>query len=247
MNEGDTPDSAYIVNLQKTCRLSNLLTSKQFELMYFGLLTGLSGFGGLCLQQVALVYITATTAGFITSLFVIVTPILEYILQPIVGFESELSGKTWIAALVSLFGMFLLTRVDNTNPDDISTAKSDLADMLGLSTHIYGMLIMFISMLFISLDIICCDVGCKRLDCIDLTVAMFVVVSICSVITALLAESDQWFSLPMFSDFLNATSPDIAWWMVIVVSFTEGKFVLYRYLLLRHYFSDDCVKGADIR
>lgn len=221
MHGGDAPESPIILKIQRVCGLGSLMTSSQFEMLYFGILTGASGFLGLCLQQVSLVYITATTAGFITSLFVIATPVFEYVLQPIVGFDSQLTSKTWGAATVSLLGMYLLTHTDHSRADS-TNATSDIADMLGLSPHSYGMLIIFISMLFISLEIIVCDVASKRIDCIDMTAAMFAVIALCSVVAAVVLEPDQWTTWPMFGKFAESGHSSEGWLMVAIVSVTEG-------------------------
>ena len=162
----------------------------------------------------ALVHITATMGGFITSLFVIATPVFEFLLQPVMGIESQLSGKTWVAAAVSLVGMYLLTG------GTISGDKTD--DILDMSNQTYGMIVMFVSMLFITLEIIACDAACKRVDCIDLTVVMFVIIAVCSVVTAMIVEPDQWFTYAMFNGINSSEHSWKAWCMVLLVSVAEG-------------------------
>lgn len=80
------------------------------------LLAGLLLFGGISFQQVGLRFTTASNAGFITGLYVVITPIFLAVVQARPG---RLSGKArlprlprlavWIAALLSAGGLFLLS------------------------------------------------------------------------------------------------------------------------------------------
>jgi drug/metabolite transporter (DMT)-like permease len=221
VNGGKTTPSEILKNLQNAMFLGNFMSITQFELAFFGFLTGVSGFIGLCLQQLALVYISATTAGFITSLFVIFIPMLEYVLEDYLGFGSHLTWKTWLAAVVSLFGTYLLSQASGDSKEsDIAT--SDVADMLGLSTHAYGLIMIFVSMLFITLEITICDIASKRVDCIDLTVAMFATIAVFSVVTAFFLEPKQWTEFPLFSDFEKSNHSIQGWCMVVFASILEG-------------------------
>tara|TARA_Y100000589_G_scaffold316625_1_gene341588 strand:- start:4350 stop:5300 length:951 start_codon:yes stop_codon:yes gene_type:complete len=72
------------------------------------LLPGLLGvivvvFLGTWLQQVGLITTEAGTAGFITGLYVIFTPILGLF----IGYRVR--GLTWMATIIAVFGLFMLT------------------------------------------------------------------------------------------------------------------------------------------
>ena len=62
--------------------------------------------GGFTLQQIGLINVSAGKTSFITGMYVVFVPILEYFTP---GFGTQLSVTTWIAALTSLGGLFLLS------------------------------------------------------------------------------------------------------------------------------------------
>ncbi len=68
-----------------------------------GLAAGVLLFGGSTLQQVGVVYTTAGKAGFITSLYVILVPLLGL-------FWGHKTGLlTWVGALAAAVGLYLLS------------------------------------------------------------------------------------------------------------------------------------------
>ncbi len=69
-----------------------------------GLLLGSLIFVAYVLQTEGLARTTATNAGFITGLYVVFTPILGLLL-----FHRRVAGAAWVAALVSVLGMALLS------------------------------------------------------------------------------------------------------------------------------------------
>ena len=58
------------------------------------------------MQQVGLESVSAGKTSFITGMFVVFVPILEYFTP---GFGIQLNLQRWIAALVSLAGLYLLS------------------------------------------------------------------------------------------------------------------------------------------
>ncbi|WP_455367723.1 DMT family transporter [[Eubacterium] cellulosolvens] len=60
-------------------------------------------FMGASLQQVGLIYTTAGKAGFITSLYVIIVPILGLL------WRNRVEKGTWIGALLAVIGLYLLS------------------------------------------------------------------------------------------------------------------------------------------
>jgi drug/metabolite transporter (DMT)-like permease len=72
--------------------------------LFFGvLLTGLVLFVGASLQQIGLVTTTAGKAGFITSLYVVIVPLLGLLLK-----QRPLLG-TWLGAGLAAVGLYLLS------------------------------------------------------------------------------------------------------------------------------------------
>ena len=76
---------------------------KDRTLMIGSLLCGLTQFGGGSFQQVGLVYTTAGKAGFITSLYIVIVPILMIFLR------RRLNAITWIGIFVAVIGLYLLS------------------------------------------------------------------------------------------------------------------------------------------
>jgi len=69
-----------------------------------GALLGVLLFGGASMQQLGLVYTTAGKAGFITGMYVVLVPLALAI------FWCERTSRwNWIAAMVAVLGMFLLS------------------------------------------------------------------------------------------------------------------------------------------
>lgn len=71
-------------------------------LLVGSILCGLTQFAAGSLQQIGLVYTTAGKAGFITSMHIVIVPILMIFLQRKVGFHI------WIGVALAVFGMYLL-------------------------------------------------------------------------------------------------------------------------------------------
>ncbi len=94
------------------------LTSKQ--LIWPGLLTGLSLFGGASLQQIGLVGTSAGKAGFITGLYVILVPLLGLFL----GMRTH--PAHWIGAALAVPGLYFLSV-----QADFTVSTSDLIVLAG--------------------------------------------------------------------------------------------------------------------
>ena len=73
------------------------------KLIWPGLLTGLSLFGGASLQQIGLVGTSAGKAGFITGLYVILVPLLG------LAWGKRTHPAHWIGAVLAVPGLYLLS------------------------------------------------------------------------------------------------------------------------------------------
>ncbi len=76
------------------------------DMLGFGLI-GISLFAGMATQQVGLLSTSVTNSGFLTGLYVVLTPILGVIL-----FREFPHRITWVAAILSLVGIYLLSGGD---------------------------------------------------------------------------------------------------------------------------------------
>ena len=65
---------------------------------------GLSLFAGMATQQVGLLTTSVTNSGFLTGLYVVFTPLLGVLL-----YRSKPHPVTWVAALLSLMGIYFLS------------------------------------------------------------------------------------------------------------------------------------------
>ncbi len=73
------------------------------DMLGFGLV-GISLFAGMATQQVGLLSTSVTNSGFLTGLYVVLTPILGVLL-----FREFPHRVTWVAAILSLMGIYLLS------------------------------------------------------------------------------------------------------------------------------------------
>ncbi len=77
-------------------------SSKQ-ELLKAGIISGFVLFAAASIQQIGIVYTTAGNAGFITSIYVILVPILGLLFKQVVNIQ------TWIGAVIALIGLYFLS------------------------------------------------------------------------------------------------------------------------------------------
>jgi drug/metabolite transporter (DMT)-like permease len=73
------------------------------HLLTGGLLSGLVLFAGASFQQVGIVITTAGNAGFITSLYVIIVPVLGLI------WGHKINFQTWFGVIFAIIGLYLLS------------------------------------------------------------------------------------------------------------------------------------------
>ena len=175
------------------------------ELYKWAPLCGLAAFAGSNLQQIGLCTVSAGKTAFITGMYVIFVPIVEWALP---GFGLKLSKRVWISAIISLLGMFFLS--GNMNSEE-------LGKLTFLSA---GEIIVFISMLFWVISIISADIGTKRgVDGVSFTLIEFAVSTVLSVILAVIFES-KYLIYP-FESIVNS------WEVILLVGFTEGASFLF--------------------
>ncbi len=129
-----------------------------------GLLAGVLLFGGSTLQQVGVIYTTAGKAGFITSLYVILVPILGLF------WGHRTGGRTWFGAVVAMTGLYLLS------------AKG----MLGIEL---GDLLVLLGAFFWAGHVLLVGHLVQRLPALPLAVTQFAVCGLLSLLGAVLLET----------------------------------------------------------
>lgn len=82
-------------------RVKEPITRQQYSHFF---ILGFVFFAGMSAQQVGLLGTTVTNAGFLTTLYVVMVPLLLFVV-----FRQRHSGAVWICAITSLVGVFLLS------------------------------------------------------------------------------------------------------------------------------------------
>lgn len=125
--------------------------------------------GASLLQQVALQYTSAGKAGFLTSLYIVIVPVLGIFLGRKAGV------KVWLAVLLALMGAYLLS----------------VAGGGGFSIGLGDSLVMICAVIF-SLHIMVIDRVSPKVNGIQLSCIQFLVAGIISVICAAILERDSF-------------------------------------------------------
>lgn len=146
------------------------LFDKNKNLLFGGIACGVLLAGASLLQQASLQYTTAGKAGFLTSLYIVIVPVLGIFLG------RRASGKVWLAVALALVGAYLLS-VSNGGE--------------GFSIGLGDGLVMLCSVIF-SLHIIVIDRVAPRTNGIQLSCIQFFVAGTISVIFALILERDTF-------------------------------------------------------
>lgn len=130
--------------------------------------------GGLCcgsflaaaslFQQAGVVYTTAGKAGFITALYMLLVPILHFLL-----FRKKNRWHVWLAVLIGLIGMYLLC----------------LTESLRLTR---GDALVCVCALLFSGHILCCDHFARTCDPVRVSAIQFLTAAVISAVLAFLTE-----------------------------------------------------------
>lgn len=136
-------------------------------LLLSGLCCGLIIFTASSLQQYGLLYTTAGKSGFITALYVVLTPICGLFLK------KRIRPITWICVIMALFGLYLLC--------------FKAGEPLNL-----GDIITFISALAFTMHILVIDYFSPKVNAVKMSCLQFLVAGIISIPTALIFEDIVW-------------------------------------------------------
>jgi drug/metabolite transporter (DMT)-like permease len=166
------------------------------NMIFFGAILGFTNFGGSVFQQMGLVTVTAGKTGFITGMYVVFVPIFEHFLPQ---FHSSLTLASWIAALTSLVGLYLLSGCAEQETCFGGAIKE-------------GEVLVFISMLFWVVSIMASDVGSKKLEVITLQMVDFQVTTVFTIILAMIYVPHKFDMGELLDN----------WVYVVVVGFSEA-------------------------
>ena len=143
--------------------------------------------GGICcgvfltsasiMQQAGIVYTTAGKAGFITSLYMLLVPVVSFVL-----FKKHHAVNVWIAVVIGVIGMYLLC----------------MSESLTLSM---GDGLVFICAVLFCGHILCCDHFAGRGNPVRISAVQFITGTVISWIAAFIMES------PDIGDIMEAIVP----------------------------------------
>ena len=137
------------------------------QLIIGSLLCGLANFVAGSLQQVGLVYTTAGKAGFITSMDIVIVPLILLFLKKKVPF------LTWVGIAIAAFGLYLLCITD------------------GFTIQLGDGLVMACAVAY-SFQILLIDYYSERVDVLKLSFLQFLLAGILSAAVAAFAETIDW-------------------------------------------------------
>ena len=123
---------------------------------------------GSLFQQVGVVYTSAGKAGFITAMYMLLVPVINFLF-----FKKRNSLRVWLAVLVGVAGMYLLCMTEG-----FSLTKGDT-------------LVLICAFMF-SGHILCCDYFAPRGKAITISAIQFAVTSLISAVFAFLFEEPSW-------------------------------------------------------
>ena len=123
---------------------------------------------GSLFQQVGVVYTSAGKAGFITAMYMLIVPVINFVF-----FKRKNSLRVWLAVLIGVVGMYILCVRE------------------GFSLTM-GDTLVFICAFMFSGHILCCDYFVSKGDAIMISAIQFAVSSVISTVIAFIFEDPTW-------------------------------------------------------
>ena len=133
-----------------------------------GICCGLFLTAGSVFQQMGVVYTTAGKAGFITAMYMLLVPILNFLL-----FKKKNSWLVWLAVFLGVGGMYLLCV-----KEDFTLTRGDI--------------LVCICALMFSGHILCCDYFVKLASAVELAAIQFATAAVVSAVIAAVTENPNW-------------------------------------------------------
>ena len=142
-----------------------------FKFVIFGgIAAGFMLFMGMSLQQVGLVYTTAGKAGFITSLYVVIVPILALF------WKQPTNPGTWIGVSLAAIGLYFLSVTEKFSIE-------------------FGDLLVFFCAFFWAGQVLIISWLSPRIQSVKLAFTQFVVCACLSLVVAVIFEDISWTAL----------------------------------------------------
>lgn len=166
----------FLIIIFKIKKGPNRKMNKWAERRYFigaGILLGIALFFAIGVQQVGMVYTTASKAGFISSMYIVLVPLISLFLG------RKIPKIVWLGVILGVFGLYFLCAKNSLN---------------GLG---YGDLMVLASALLFAIHILIIDYFAPKVDSVKLSCVQFFVCGIISLFPMFLFEN------PDISAFLN--------------------------------------------
>lgn len=144
-------------------------------LLRASLICGVVLFGGVTLQQIAMVYTTAGKGGFITSLYIVLVPIMG------LAFKQKAGAGIWLGAMIALVGLYLLS------------IKSDF-------TLSYGDFLMLLGAFFWAAHVLVIGWVAPKYDPVALSILQFLICGVLSLVCAFIYETVVWADVMLAMD-----------------------------------------------
>ncbi len=119
-------------------------------------------------QQMGMVYTTAGKGGFITAMYILLVPVINWIL-----FRKKSRPLVWIAVLMGIVGIYLLCVTEG-----FILEKGDALVM--------------VCPFFFAGHILCCDFFVQRANPVKMSAIQFLTVTVLSTILAFVFENPSW-------------------------------------------------------
>ncbi len=129
-----------------------------------GVLAGLAMFLGMSTQQVGMVSTTAAKAGFITTMYIVLVPIMG------IFYGRKTNAKMWLCVGIASVGLYMLSIKDG-----FVIEKGDF--------------LVFLSAIFFGLQIVVIDIFAPKADTIKLSMIEFATSGVLSLIATLMTET----------------------------------------------------------
>ncbi|MBC8321863.1 MAG: DMT family transporter [Bacteroidetes bacterium] len=152
-----------ILFFEKKIQIAGKVLNGSNELWKAGLISGLVLFIAASIQQIGIVYTTAGNAGFITSMYVILVPVLGLVVK------QKINIRTWIGAIIALAGLYFLSVSE------------------GL-TLVIGDVLVFGSAFFWAIQVLLASYYAVRVNVIKLAAIQFALTGILSLVISFFTE-----------------------------------------------------------
>jgi len=175
VNKSMKTDTQYVVNQMCGANAAIYFTEAKKTVLFWGIFLGVVNFAGSGFQQWGIAYTSASKVAFIAGFDLFLIPIFTLLL-PTMKPNGRISINTWVAVMISLCGLYLLS---GASISDLNLGR--------------GETITLISTLFWTVHVVFTDIATNHIDSLQMMVVQLAVVTLLSTVLALILEPQGWF------------------------------------------------------